>query len=110
VQPNNLLGGTPIVGTKEQFNTLLKRDGVVLEQISSPAHYQSEVYLQKFDEWVLLLQGEAEFSMGSKKLNLKTGDSLLIPAHTPHQIHDTSANPHCIWLTLHLPTSRSNKG
>jgi len=33
---------------------------------------------------------------------LNTGQSLFLPAHTLHSVLDTSAEPPCIWLAVHL--------
>jgi len=33
---------------------------------------------------------------------LVSGDYLFIPAHTPHRVVETSAEPQCIWLAVHL--------
>jgi cupin 2 domain-containing protein len=57
---------------------------------------------QERDEWVALLQGEAElgFADGSG-VALGPGDSILIPARTEHRVERTSSHPPCIWLAVH---------
>ena len=59
-------------------------------------------YNQELDEWVILLQGEAELCYADyTKIKLKAGDYLLIPAHTKHRVEYTSIEPPCIWLAVH---------
>jgi cupin 2 domain-containing protein len=33
---------------------------------------------------------------------LGAGDTIFIPAHTPHRVVTTSTNPQCIWLAVHI--------
>lgn len=101
--PTNLLSVNPLATNIEQFNTLLTHSGVTLERIVSPARYQSEPYLKTHDEWVMVLQGKATLRLVDQRVQLVTGDCLMIPAHTPHQVEITSASPPCVWLALHLP-------
>lgn len=63
-----------------------------------------EWYDQDTDEWVALLQGEAELSFddGSRRV-LCAGDHIFIPSHRRHRVERTSSSPPCIWLAVHLP-------
>ncbi len=105
-RPCNLLQTSAIPKCGETFITLLQQSGVHLEQIISAPATRSEPMLQDHDEWVLLLQGQASLRLDQRILELGRGDSLLIPAGTPHQVLDTSSDPACIWLALHLPGGR----
>lgn len=89
----------------EVFETILKRDNVVIERIISTGQVTpiDTWYDQEKDEWVLLLQGTAILSFEkNKKINLKVGDYLLIPAHEKHRVEYTSSTPACIWLAVYI--------
>lgn len=86
----------------ELFETLLETGNLRIERILSAPGSKSGPYDQEQDEWVLLMQGEAVLKVEGEKIELSAGDALLIPAHTEHSVLDTSANPPCIWLGLHL--------
>lgn len=75
-----------------------------IERIISVGHVTpaGEWYDQATDEWVLLLQGEAELAFeGGDRQRLKRGDYLLIPAHCRHRVEATSTDPPCLWLAMH---------
>ena len=90
----------------ELFDTLLERKGegksFKLERIFSFGAItpEGEWYDQPWDEWVMIVMGEAvlEYSNG-EKIAFLCGDHLLIPAHQRHRVAFTS--PDCIWLALH---------
>lgn len=96
--------------TNEQFDDLIADHGVKIERIISTGQTtpEGEWYDQDRDEWVVLLQGTAELTYETgQRVSLKSGDTLLIPAHQKHSVTYTSTNPPCIWLTVHgrlLPT------
>lgn len=98
----NLLQHLPPAGREEIFEEILRRPGVRLERIisdgqSSPPGFW---YEQDYDEWVILLQGEARLEYADGQLiDLSVGDSLLIPAGCPHRVAYTA--PRTIWLALH---------
>jgi cupin 2 domain-containing protein len=58
----------------------------------------------------MVLQGEGILEVRGERIRLGRGDSLLIPAGTSHRVLDTSADPHCIWLALHLHASEQTPG
>ena len=64
-------------------------------------------YDQDAAEWVALVRGRATLEFDDGRLELVSGDSLLIPAHVKHRVATTSAD--AVWLALHYPeeTSRS---
>lgn len=101
--PRDLLSDTPRHLTEEQFETLLSRPGIALQRIISPPGFRSGIFLQSEDEWILLLQGRATLDLDGEQVELQQGESLLIPAGTPHRVVTTSATPLCVWLALHLP-------
>ncbi len=95
----------------EEFSEILARSGeIVVERIISHGHTTpgGAWFDQEKDEWVALLQGEAllTFSDGLN-LEMRAGDSTLIPAHRRHRVERTSTDPPCIWLALHFPSHLS---
>ena len=93
-------GIVPPASTKEEgrevFETLLAPSlppgrSVRLERIMSFGQENGEWYDQAWDEWVMVVRGEAE---------LEAGDYLLIKAHQLHRVLRASFD--CVWLALHL--------
>jgi cupin 2 domain-containing protein len=81
---------------------------VTLERIVSAGHASASGHWleQGRDEWVALLEGEAElaFEDGSR-LRLGPGDHVLIPAGERHRVDWTRSDPPCIWLAVHADLS-----
>ncbi len=98
---HNLLEGAP-PAAGEHFRELLRRHNLLIEQIVSSDRPEPLEYCQDTDEWVLLLQGKARLDLAGQALELGPGDSLLIPARTPHRVLATSSEPHCIWVAVHI--------
>ncbi len=103
---NNLLAldGTPGDPTlPEIFEPLLSGpSGLRVERIVSCGQQtpEGEWYDQDWDEWVLVLLGEACLGFADgREQRLSRGDFLLLPRHTRHRVTFTS-NP-CIWLAIH---------
>jgi len=89
---------------REVFESLVASEAVLLERIISTGQRTppGEWYDQERDEWVVLLQGEAELAyFDGSRLRLQAGDYVLIPAHQKHRVEYTSTNPPCIWLAVH---------
>ena len=100
--PINLLEPKQYSGAAESFETLLHNRNVTIERILSPAGTRSERFVQEDDEWVCLLQGEAELEIAGEIHRLQAGEACFIPASTPHRVTDTSGDPTCIWLAVHI--------
>lgn len=67
-------------------------------QASPPGQWPA----QHRDEWVVLLEGEAELAYeDGSRLRLEPGDFVLIPAGERHRVEWTRAVPPCIWLAVH---------
>lgn len=98
----NLFAGIPAPATGESFETLLHHRNLVIERIASSATPEPHFYDQPQDEWVLLVQGQATLELAGEDLTLGPGDHVFIPAHTPHRVLATSAEPPCLWLAVHL--------
>ena len=100
----NLLKNLPDARTAEQFETLLARPGLVLQRIvshgqASPAGFW---YQQAWDEWVLLVQGQATLGFEDGPKHLAPGDTLLISAGQRHRVVATSQTAPTVWLALHF--------
>lgn len=86
--------------TGERFDTLLSHQGLVIERIVSTSKIESQEYVQEQDEWVMLLTGEATLEVAGRKVQLKAGDYLFLPARTPHTVRQVSDG--ALWLAVHL--------
>ena len=57
-------------------------------------------YLQDEDEWVVLIEGEATLEIDGEEVTLRRGESLFIPARTPHTV--TATRHGTVWLAVHI--------
>jgi cupin 2 domain-containing protein len=90
---------------KEIFESLLTTQNVAIERIISTGQSTppGQWYDQETDEWVILLQGNAQLSYEDGQIvELSSGDYLFLKAHEKHRVEATSTNPVCIWLAIHL--------
>ncbi|MDY7012742.1 MAG: cupin domain-containing protein [Cyanobacteriota bacterium] len=90
---------------EEVFEAIVQRDRVLIERIISTGQttLPGDWYDQERDEWVIVLQGEAQLAYDdSTTIDLSAGDYLLIPAHQKHRVAYTSSDPSCIWLAVHF--------
>ena len=88
----------------EKFEQIVSGKNIQIERIISTGQTtpSGQWYGQELDEWVILLQGEAELSYaGGTRIRLKAGDYLLIHTYTKHRVEYTSVEPACIWLAVH---------
>ncbi|RMG39190.1 MAG: cupin domain-containing protein [Planctomycetota bacterium] len=96
---------------EELFQTLVERGGVRVERIVSTGQVSPEggCYDQAWDEWVVLLSGEAviEFMDGAGRVVLRPGQAVFIPAHCRHRVAWTPPDVQSIWLAVHFPASAS---
>ncbi|NET59612.1 MAG: cupin domain-containing protein [Symploca sp. SIO2E6] len=102
---NNIFQLPSPLPASELFESLISTEKVVIERIISTgqATPPGEWYNQETDEWVILLQGKAELSYeNGERIFLQAGDYLMIPAHVKHRVEDTSSDPPCIWLAVHI--------
>lgn len=100
--PDNLFAALPTLREGEAFEEILRCHNVRLERIVSSHRPDPTLYDQAEDEWVCLLQGEAELWVAGQTIRLEPGAHCFIPAHTPHRVVRTSAEPPCIWLAVHI--------
>ena len=108
-QTHNLYDKIPSTLSEELFQTLLERDGVMIERIVSDgqATPPGEWFDQGWDEWVLLISGEAtlRFETDNALLILKPGDHIMIPAGCRHRVESTDTLQKTIWLAVHFGKS-----
>ena len=76
---------------------------VVVEQILSGRLDGPVDYRQDTDEWVLVLEGAASLDVDGRRMQLQTGDWVLLPAGMPHRLVETE--PGTSWLTVTTPAS-----
>ncbi len=103
---SNIFNAIPQQLTEEGFETLLRSEHVRIERIVSRGHITpvDQWYDQAWDEWVILLQGQARlhYHADDRRINLDSGDYVLIPAHTKHRVEWTLPDVDSIWLAVHL--------
>jgi cupin 2 domain-containing protein len=106
---NNLFVEPLFSSNEEHFETLVNHKGnSTLKRIISTGHTfpKSGWYCQDAEEWVCVLQGEAELTLiekeGESTIRMKTGDYLTIPSKIAHKVNYTSTAPACIWLALYM--------
>lgn len=101
--PENIFSDIPQDAAAEHFTTLFETGGVKIERIVSRSHSSppQRWYDQPQAEWVIVLRGEAvlEFADG-RKVELETGDHLLISPHEKHRVDRSSEET--IWLAVHV--------
>ena len=84
----------------ETITTLLSHKNIKINRIVSSDDLDEIEYIQKEHEWLVLLEGEATLLIGKQEKNLKKGDTLFIPAETPHRVLRTQSGT--VWLTVHI--------
>jgi len=107
---SSIFNALPEALNGERFDDLLSRPGCRIERIVS--HGQASPpgfwYEQDWDEWVLLLAGEAVLGFEDApsgrywQSNLHPGDYLLIPQGRRHRVENTLRERPTIWLAVHI--------
>jgi cupin 2 domain-containing protein len=102
----NLFALIPDHLSQEWFQTLAVGGHYKIERIVSRGHRSAPGfwYDQDWDEWVLLLQGQAmlQFQPDLAEIKLSVGDNLLIPAGLKHRVAWTDSVGDTIWLAVHI--------
>jgi cupin 2 domain-containing protein len=99
----SLLENIPRNYDKEVFEELFRGKNVKIERIvsngqSSPKNFW---YDQEENEFVLLLEGEAEIKFADGSLaEMKKGDWLFIPSHKKHRVERTDTENPTVWLAF----------
>ncbi len=84
----------------EIFKTLLKHKNIEIKKIISNTLKTPQKFIQKEDEFIVLLKSCAKIEINGEIKKLKTGDFLFIPANTPHTLLKTKKT--AIWLAIHI--------
>ena len=106
IKIGNIFLNLPAADKKEAFSVLAKGRNFKIERIVScgQATPKDKWLSEKQAEWAMVLKGRARllFKQGKRKISMKSGDYLFIPANTPHRIVWTSRKQKTIWLAIHL--------
>jgi cupin 2 domain-containing protein len=89
----------PAVGERQKVLAHLGRARI--EQILSGRLEGPQRFVGDDDEWVVVLAGAARLEVGGVACALEAGDWVLIPAGSPHVLHETA--PGTLWLAVHAP-------
>ena len=87
---------------EEAFFHIASGKSFTLEHIVSfgAASEEGSWYDQDRKEWVALIRGEAVLEFEEGQLELRSGDSLIIPAVQKHRVVSTSVD--AVWIALHF--------
>jgi cupin 2 domain-containing protein len=101
----NLFRIPELLPKDEISEPLAEGGGVLVERIvsSGQATPAGEWLVGERDEWVVLLEGEAELRYeAGAELVLGPGDHVLIRAGERHRVEWTRDDPPCVWLAVHV--------
>jgi len=100
----NLFDAIPKDIPEELIETVSGNENVHIERIVSHGHCSEEGfwYDQESDEFILLLEGEAELEFEDDTIHLKKGDYLTIKAHQKHRVKWTTPHQSTIWLAVYF--------
>ena len=100
----NIFDAIPAELPQELIEQIAGHEDVRIERIVSHGHNSPEGfwYDQEQDEFVLLLQGEAELEFEDGTVRLRRGDHLTIKAHRKHRVQWSTPEQPTIWLAVHL--------
>jgi mannose-6-phosphate isomerase-like protein (cupin superfamily) len=104
LEVKNIYKEIPQFFDNEIFEEIVRTKSVKIERIISDGHKSpiDSWYNQKEDEYVILLQGQAELLFEeNQKIVMVPGDYLVIPANKKHRVEFTSKNEKTIWLAIH---------
>ena len=104
MKKNNIYDLIPADLSHEMFEVLAQTGHVKIERIVSTGQGSPESgwYDQQWNEWVILLQGDASIAFEDESVvRLGQGDHITIPAHTKHRVIDAGSRSETIWLAVH---------
>jgi len=81
------------------FDTLFENSNIKISRIISSDKVEIKEYIQKEDEWVIVIEGKATLIVEKKEITICKGEHLFIPAYTPHSVIKTEKNT--IWLAIY---------
>ena len=88
----------------ELFTMLHESQGLKIVRILSGEIEAPKEFCDEWAEWVVLLRGKARLRMGGELYEIEAGDSLFIPANTPHTLLFVA--PGSLWLAVHYDPKR----
>jgi cupin 2 domain-containing protein len=97
---NNIYDYTLPKIDNEYFYTQLLCKNVEIKTIVSNTLSTPQTFVQKCDEWVVVLQGCAKIEMDGVVYKLTKGKSLFIPAHKQHTVLKTKKV--VVWLAVYI--------
>jgi cupin 2 domain-containing protein len=106
----NLFAGIDCNAEEERFDTLVSRDGVLIERIISTGQASPPGfwYDDAREEWVALLAGAATLEFedtAQPPRRLLPGDYVHIPAHCRHRVSWTDPTVPSVWLAVYAGTA-----
>jgi cupin 2 domain-containing protein len=103
---SNIFNNIPDQLPEELIECIFKRNNIQVERIISRGHITpaGQWYDQDWDEWVILLQGQAIilYEKDNQTFHLNAGDYLLIPSHARHRVEWTLPDFDTVWLAVNL--------
>ncbi len=84
----------------ELFKTLLKEKNVEIKTVVSNTLKTPQTFVDKRDEWVVVLKGCAKLEINGIVHKLKSGDTFFIAANTKHTLLKTKKV--VIWLSVYI--------
>ncbi len=88
----------------EVFETLFLKDDIKIVKIISGKIEEPMEFCQEEDEWVVLCKGRALLAVDGRRVELKEGDYIYIPAKTPHTLLEVEEGS--LWLAFHFKSSQ----
>ncbi|SFV69621.1 Uncharacterized conserved protein [hydrothermal vent metagenome] len=84
----------------ETFHTLLEHKNIKISRIISADTLEDKEYIQKEDEWVIILEGKAILEIEKKEIVLEKGEHIFISAYSPHRVLQTEQGT--LWLAVYI--------
>jgi len=105
----NLLTDLPPTKNEEIFEKIIQHPHFTLERIITSGQHtpEGQWYDQHQDEWVIVIQGQAQLDFeDGEQHTMQAGDSLHIPAHRRHRVTWSDPKKNTIWLVLHYKNEK----
>ncbi len=98
---NNLAG---VGHCAEFFETISATGNVRIERILSRGQTtpDGQFYDQDWTEYVFVLQGHAKLEIEGTVCELNAGDWRCLLPRGKHRVTQTSVDPPCLWLAIHI--------
>jgi len=84
----------------ELFKTLLTERNVEIKTVVSNTLKTPQTFVDKRDEWVVVVKGCAKLEINGIVHKLKSGDTLFIAANTKHTLLKTKKV--VVWLSVYI--------